>query len=298
MPARLLLFCAMLMASVSSQGMTIYTITDDGRVTSYTDRPGPGARPLVQREPMVEMHEGQVKLNAITFDGGVSFSARNQLHVPVEVELRLDNLVNAQGGNAPRIVRRVLPPHTTQMLSVLRGRPGTLLNYRSTLLQAMGDPGKRPKGFRYAFPWVGGPFRVTQGPNGRVSHFGPKGRYAMDIAMPEGTPIIAAREGVVVKTENRQSGRGPNPSGNFVRILHPDGTMGVYLHLLRGSVIVAEGQRVRQGQLLAKSGNTGNSTGPHLHFVVQRNVGLALESIPYQFDRPINGLPDFTAGNP
>ena len=191
-----------------------------------------------------------------------------------------------------------LPPRTTQMLSVLRGRPGMLLNYRSTLLQAMGDPGKRPQGFRYAFPWIGGPFRVTQGPNGRVSHFGPKGRYAMDIAMPEGTTIIAAREGVVVKTENSQSGRGPNPSGNFVRILHPDGTMGVYLHLMRGSVVVAEGQRVRQGQMLAKSGNTGNSTGPHLHFVVQRNVGLALESIPYRFDRPIGGLPDFTAGNP
>ena len=74
--------------------------------------------------------------------------------------------------------------------------------------------------------------------------------------------------------------------------------MGVYLHLMRGSVVVAEGQQVLVGQALAKSGNTGNSTGPHLHFVVQRNVGLALESIPYQFDRPINGMPDFTAGNP
>ncbi|MFF7063651.1 peptidoglycan DD-metalloendopeptidase family protein [Pseudomonas sp. NPDC008258] len=298
MPTRLLLFCALLMVSASSLGVTLYKITDDYGVVSYSDRPGPGAKPLVLRDPMVETLEGQVLLNAKVFDGGVSFSARNELHVPVEVELRLDNLVNAQGGDAPRIVRRLLPPRTTQMLSVLRGRPGLLLNYRSTLLQAMGDPGMRPQGFRYAFPWVGGPFRVTQGPNGRVSHFGPKGRYAMDIAMPEGTTIIAAREGVVVKTENSQSGRAPNPSGNFVRILHPDGTMGVYLHLMRGSVVVAEGQRVRQGQVLAKSGNTGNSTGPHLHFVVQRNVGLALESIPYRFDKPISGLPDFTAGNP
>ena len=296
MPARLLLFCALLMASASSQGVTLYKITDDSGVVSYSDRPGPGAKPLVLLEPMVETLEGQVLLNAKTFDGGVSFSARNELHVPVEVELRLDNLVNAQGGDAPRIVRRLLPPRTTQMLSVLRGRPGLLLNYRSTLLQAMGDPGKRPQGFRYAFPWIGGPFRVTQGPNGRVSHFGPRGRYAMDIAMPEGTPIIAAREGVVVKTQNSQSGRGPNPSGNFVRILHPDGTMGVYLHLMRGSVMVAEGQRVRQGQMLAKSGNTGNSSGPHLHFVVQRNTGLGLVSIPYQFKQPMGVLPNFALG--
>ncbi|WEK31097.1 MAG: peptidoglycan DD-metalloendopeptidase family protein [Candidatus Pseudomonas phytovorans] len=298
MPARLLLFCALLMASAPSLAVTLYRTTDDFGVASYSDRPGPGGKPLVLLDTMVETLDGQVLLNAKTFDGGVSFSAHNQLLVPVEVELRLDNLVNAQGGDAPRIVRRLLPPRTTQMLSVLRGRPGLLLNYRSTLLQAMGDPGKRPQGFRYAFPWVGGPFRVTQGPNGRVSHFGPKGRYAMDIAMPEGTTIIAAREGVVVKTENSQSGRAPNPSGNFVRILHPDGTMGVYLHLMRGSVVVKEGQRVRQGEILAQSGNTGNSTGPHLHFVVQRNVGLALESIPYRFDRPISGLPDFTAGNP
>ncbi|MDR2309074.1 MAG: M23 family metallopeptidase [Paucimonas sp.] len=162
----------------------------------------------------------------------------------------------------------------------------------------MGDPQQRTQEYLYPFPWKGGPFRLSQGPNGRFSHFGPRSRYAMDIAMPEGTPIIAARGGMVVKVENAQVGRGNNPAGNFVRILHPDGTMGVYLHLMRGSVVVKEGQRVVVGQSLAKSGNTGNSTGPHLHFVVQRNVGLALESIPYRFNKPIGGLPDFTAGNP
>ena len=106
----------------------------------------------------------------------------------------------------------------------------------------------------------------------------------------------AARGGVVVKTENRQSGRGNNPSGNYVRILHDDGTMGVYLHLMKGSVSVTEGQRVAAGSFIARSGNTGNSTGPHLHFVVQRNVGLALESIPFDFSRPVNSLPNFAVG--
>jgi murein DD-endopeptidase MepM/ murein hydrolase activator NlpD len=113
----------------------------------------------------------------------------------------------------------------------------------------------------------------------------------MDIAMPVGTPVIAARAGTVVTTENRQNGRGGNPSGNFVRILHDDGTMGVYLHLHPGSIGVREGQRVTAGVQIALSGNTGNSTGPHLHFAVQRNTGLALESIPFEFAQPVDTLP-------
>jgi len=160
----------------------------------------------------------------------------------------------------------------------------------------MGDPRLLPTQQHYPLPWRGGPFRLTQGANGKYSHFTPKGRYAMDIAMPEGTPIVAARGGVVVKTENQQSGRGNNPSGNYVRILHDDGTMGVYLHLMQGSVAVTEGSHVAAGAFLARSGNTGNSTGPHLHFVVQRNVGLALESIPFDFSQPVNSLPNFAVG--
>ena len=83
---------------------------------------------------------------------------------------------------------------------------------------------------------------------------------------------------------------------NFVRILHDDGTMGVYLHLKQGSVSVREGQRVKVGSPLALSGNTGNSSGPHLHFVVQRNSGAGLVSIPYQFNQPLGALPNFALG--
>ncbi|HGM5582498.1 TPA: M23 family metallopeptidase [Pseudomonas putida] len=295
---RACLLLSLLLASAPGMAMTLYSTTDTFGVASYSYQPSPGARAMALREPMVERLDDQVRLQPETFAEGVRFLARNDLFAPVEVELRLQGLGNARDGNAPHIVRRVLAPRSTQVLSVVMARSGAPLKYRAKLRHAIGDPAQRPQAYRYPFPWRGGPFRLSQGPNGRFSHFGAKGRYAMDIAMPEGTPIIAARGGVVVKVENRQSGRGNNPSGNFVRILHADGTMGVYLHLMRGSVVVAEGQRVGQGEMLGKSGNTGNSSGPHLHFVVQRNVGLALESIPYRFDRPIGGLPDFTAGNP
>ncbi|MRJ18954.1 M23 family metallopeptidase [Pseudomonas haemolytica] len=150
--------------------------------------------------------------------------------------------------------------------------------------------------YRYPFPWRGGPFRLTQGPNGSFSHTDAKSRYAMDIAMPEGTPVIAARAGVVVKIGNDQLGRGPDPSGNFVRVQHDDGTQGVYLHLKQGSVSVRAGQRVAVGSPLALSGNTGNSSGPHLHFVVQRATEAGLVSIPYEFNLPVGTLPNFALG--
>jgi murein DD-endopeptidase MepM/ murein hydrolase activator NlpD len=154
----------------------------------------------------------------------------------------------------------------------------------------------QPVSYRYPLPWRGGPFRLTQGPNGTFSHSELKSRYAMDIAMPEGTPIIAARAGMVLKTENAQAGREGDPSGNFVRVQHDDGTQGVYLHLKQGSVSVREGQRVAVGCPLALSGNTGNSSGPHLHFVVQRTTALGLVSIPYEFNQPVQALPNFALG--
>lgn len=296
MLVRSLFLCGLAMASSSTLAMTIYKYTDSNGVVSYSDRPAPGAKVFVFRDHMVERLERQVHLDISRQKHQARFSARNELFAPVEVELRFERLKNIRGAQ-PKVIRRVLPARTSLLLAEFEAeQPGEPLSYAHQFRYALGDPAARPRAYRYPLPWQGGPFRLSQGPNGRYSHFGPKGRYAMDIAMPEGTPIIAARAGVVVKVENGQSGRGTDPSGNFVRVMHDDGTMGVYLHLMRGSVVVREGERVGLGAALARSGNTGNSSGPHLHFVVQRNVGLALESIPYQFNQPVSGLPNFALG--
>lgn len=296
MPFRLIVFCALVLVASQAAALTIYKYTDANGVVTYTDKATAGAQVFVFRDRMVERLDNQVKLETRKHAAGDTLLVRNDLYAPVQIELKLEQVDNAIG--APdKPITWVLPPRSKIRLATLTARDaGKPLRYTPKLRYALGDPRLLPTQQSYPLPWRGGPFRLTQGANGRYSHFTAKGRYAMDIAMPEGTPIVAARGGVVVKTENQQSGRGNNPSGNYVRILHDDGTMGVYLHLMQGSVSVREGQRINSGSLIARSGNTGNSTGPHLHFVVQRNVGLALESIPFDFAQPVNSLPNFAVG--
>jgi murein DD-endopeptidase MepM/ murein hydrolase activator NlpD len=90
--------------------------------------------------------------------------------------------------------------------------------------------------------------------------------------MPEGTPVCAAREGFVVNVENSYSvGKGDpsyKNSSNLVWIRHSDRTMGRYCHFMKDGVKVNTGQKVKAGEYLGLSGNTGYSTGPHLHFDV------------------------------
>ncbi|WP_236192375.1 peptidoglycan DD-metalloendopeptidase family protein [Pseudomonas glycinae] len=296
MPLRLLFFCGLFMASTSTVAMTIYKSTDANGVVSYSDRPSKGSQVFVFQDRMVERLERQVYLDIKKQKGTDVVFVRNDLYAPVEVALAFTGMSNVRGAPTETI-RRVLPARSNTRLALLTAvSGGKPLVYTPMFQYSLGDPAGAAQSYRYPFPWRGGPFRLSQGANGDYSHYGPKNKYAMDIAMPVGTPIIAARAGVVVKTENAQSGRGTDPSGNFVRVLHDDGTMGVYLHLKQGSVSVREGQRVAVGSPLALSGNTGNSSGPHLHFVVQRNTGMGLVSIPYQFNRPLGALPNFALG--
>ena len=109
--------------------------------------------------------------------------------------------------------------------------------------------------------------------------------------MPIGTDIYAARGGKVVEVASTNYRAGPDPqeegaSANLVRIMHDDGTFAVYAHLNWNTIRVKPGDDVERGEYIADSGNTGFSTGPHLHFVVLANRGLRHESLPVVFQGP------------
>jgi len=136
----------------------------------------------------------------------------------------------------------------------------------------------------YDLPFVG-TYTVNQGYGGLFSHTGAT-EYAIDWSMPIGTPVYSARDGVVVDIVDDQwlskfdpgvcpapvSEYCPTPGSdaNTVMIRHDDGTWGLYAHLKQYSVVVTEGQAVTGKTVIAYSGNTGYSSGPHLHYQVTR----------------------------
>ena len=131
-------------------------------------------------------------------------------------------------------------------------------------------------------------FYISQAFLGGATHSNHvQSEYAVDIPMPIGTAIYAVRSGVVMDVAGDFFEGGASEEmleqANFVRVLHDDGTMAVYAHLELETVRYPIGKRVERGQILAFSGNTGFSTGPHLHFVIQKNFGMELRSIPFEF---------------
>ncbi|OGP59456.1 MAG: hypothetical protein A2162_12515, partial [Deltaproteobacteria bacterium RBG_13_52_11b] len=86
----------------------------------------------------------------------------------------------------------------------------------------------------------------------------------IDIASPLGTPIKASSSGVVVYSGNTIKGY-----GNLIILRHPGEWVTVYAH--NQANLVEEGTSVEKGQVIAKVGQTGRATGPHLHFEVRRN---------------------------
>ena len=136
--------------------------------------------------------------------------------------------------------------------------------------------------------------RVTQGFHGFATHSKDLA-YAVDFACAEGTPITAARDGVVWSAR-KDSNEGCNDAkcvdqANYVILDHGDGTYTSYYHLQHMGVFVEPGQKVCRGQLIGQCGDTGYASGTHLHFSA---MSMQWSTIPVSFveiGRGARGMP-------
>jgi hypothetical protein len=152
-----------------------------------------------------------------------------------------------------------------------------------------------PKTVTYYLPLEYGDSRkVFQGNGGNLSHNTQWNRYAWDFSpMPEGTPVVAAADGVVTFVKQDTAGpTGNMADNNLVIIRHADGNVGEYLHIKQNGAVVKKNQKVMRGDLIAYSGNTGNSGGPHLHFNLRKGSHVTGVSVPCKFaDVAGDGVP-------
>lgn len=190
--------------------------------------------------------------------------------VAVKIDFSLDNLKSSNGNHKIFIVpARTKRNVITELYSIKKERYG--FSYK-TLSKFSGYLNKVDTSYVYQLPFkVDNKINISQGYFGKRTHIRTR---ALDFALPIGTDVYAAREGVVIdvidyntKTCYRKE---CNKYNNVIIIYHKDGSFSEYVHIDTNSAKVKEGEKVFRGQLIAKSGKIGWSSGPHLHFGVYK----------------------------
>jgi len=273
---------------------TLYKYRGEDGEWIYTDRKPVEEGKIEVRKLESSFVEPEFSVTHEIFGTSIEFVAHNEFHAPVEVRLEFVEITGVSFPDPDQILRWVIDPRSDQLLlnlEVLQEVAAPYVEYRFEYMP--GDPTASHQAVDgYLAPFSAGlGFPITQAFPDAVTHQTFDSVYAVDIAMPVGTDVIAARDGVVfdVASDNFRGGLDKSRDGdsaNIVRILHEDGTFSLYAHLNWNSIRVKPGDRVRAGQYIADSGNTGYTSGPHLHFSVQRNAGLTIESIPVVFKGP------------
>lgn len=278
----------------SASGQSMYKYRDvDGNLT-FSDRPPAEEQPVEIRELETGDARPSVTVTTRVVNRQLQFIATNTYPIPVEVVLALDELRSVAYPDAEQVMRWLVDPNSTQVMleldaTVSNAAPEADFRF----IWIPGDPRAEHRPERaYRAPFaVATDYPVSQAFPVGITHSTPDAYYAVDIAMPIGTDIYAARGGIVFEVASTNFRGGTDreldaAAANIVRIMHDDGSHAVYAHLNWNSIRVRPGDRVERGEYIADSGNTGFTTGPHLHFAVMLNRGMRLESVPVTFEGP------------
>ena len=292
----LLAALGLLLATPFTIAKNIYKYQDENGIWHFTDQPPDDEEISFDVVYMEREREARIKLRQEGTKHNPLYYVFNDFYGPVQVELSLSDHVNVIA-EPPLPARFVVPAQTEELLVGLGALdPRQSFRFRINVASVPGPPMPEPlSGLVLDWPFPADKaYAVSQGFDGGKTHTDEESRYAIDIAMPEGAPVHAARGGVVMDVEEDFNAGGTDKEkyadkANHVRVLHEDGTMALNAHLALASVIVRPGMKVRAGQFIARSGNTGFSSGPHLHFAVQQNLGMQVVSLPFEFRQPGGG---------
>jgi murein DD-endopeptidase MepM/ murein hydrolase activator NlpD len=219
----------------------------------------------------------------------VHFYLENQQLAPVTVTLTMLSWANMTSSVAFPFIHTVGGKKRVKAFTIWARDVRQSWNYRYSnsvtfgSLHATHDPA-----FVYRLPYLPGRgHRVVQGYNGKFSHTG-NDLYALDLSLPKGSTVCAARAGTVVAFKSNSDVGGPRRGlancANFIMIEHHDGTLAEYSHLKQDGVQVKVGDVVKAGDTLGLSGATGYASGPHLHFAVfKAKNGVERETFPTRF---------------
>lgn len=238
--------------------------------------------------------DGTLSIETLDIEGGKRLVAINHSLAPqtLRMEISGQNIQTTPRGP----ILTVVPAGGQKTIADIRParrNDGYSYRYRYLFLTGTLNAG-HDAGASYRLPYPDGlGFFISQAFGGEMfTHHGPDSAHAIDFVMPEGTLVLAARGGRVIKVVQHFTTGGQDAwhmdKANQVQVLHDDGTIALYVHLAPYSALVQVGDRVQTGSLLARSGNTGYSSGPHLHFAVtrvvqERNGTLGTESLPVVF---------------
>ncbi len=236
-------------------------------------------------QPLPEKRLSQFRLNVdYQFsDEGVSIELTNPLKAPIRF------WVMSEDRKLKRVLKGlnplVLPPESD---TIVRVEAGDIRDQSLGFDVRLGDSSRMARGGSLALPFpTGRSYQVIQGYNGAFSHQTDWSRYALDFSLKVGDTICSAADGYVVGVVDGYIHGGPEekwkPYGNFVTLFHPDRDLFTqYVHLRHRGSLVRVGDRVLQGQPIGLSGQTGQTTTPHLHFncLQPSPKGEGLVSIP------------------
>jgi murein DD-endopeptidase MepM/ murein hydrolase activator NlpD len=212
--------------------------------------------------------------------------ARNLREYPITYTLRIE--LEDVTTNGPREVTSTLAPNESERVTIVSSGSGARKGLYSFDWTVGDKDAIHDDDHLYSLPYSSGKaYRILQGYGSRFSHTGLE-EFAIDFDMKVGTPVHAARGGVVARVvESNSKGcweKGCGRYANYIVVLHSDGTTGEYYHLNRNGALVEVGESVSQGQKIGYSGNTGHTTMPHLHFAVYRATRNGdTQSIPVRF---------------